>query len=985
MSNISKDSSKLWNRSFYKNEPSYISKENLNEPFNLSTIIIPKLKNPNNHYICTKCFYFPFIQFLDNKEDIIYTCACVKNERLKIKDLFDSENKYVINLNNNNIINSNDNVNLNKDLGFKCTRHKSNENKQFKYFCWTCNINICEDCLQYHLNNDHDLMNIEYQKVEMNKNIELINDFLNKEEEEEENKYEQSEESEKKDIINFAINDDDLKSMEDSNKTIKFTILSNGNYMKIPKENKKVIHNKFKELINIIINDYINYPNYYHFFNIWNIYNILFPDKIYEKEEINYPEYINEDGIVIFELFGGRKESIKCNIKEKIREICKNANIDIYSNNELIYNGNKINIDSSFEEIINEEDKKENIMKIKIGLKYNDEDRDNDKATIIKSKCVICPQCGESIFMNIKNYKINLFGCKNNHRINNLLFSEFKKAQNIDLKKIICNNCNKKTKDKTNNNKFFRCLTCGKNICPLCNARNKEKEDHIIVSYDEKDYICDKHKETYKYYCSLCKQNICDSCYLEHKNHNNNINKFIFYNKNEILNEIDELKKNIDNLNKIINEIIDKFHNFIYNINLYDEISRNIINNYDTNHLNYQIIQNINEILYFKKLFNKDIMTIINENDISKRVKYIIDLDYRMNNINEDYCNEIITHKFWKKPQNLKYKLNITERNDFMGANDLFEVFVCNKDHKEYVISKNIYNYNLDIYTLLDNKKLLSVQGHKNRISTIRYFINNINNDEYLISADINGIVILWDILNNYKIKYQINTLYNIVSDKGLLILSCLLIFDKNNEDNYIITSLNNISEDINNSGTKIYSLNNGNFIEYIDKSNKIKIFYLLSWFNKKKSQYYIIQFGKENIVINSLLKNELYSEFIQKPKGLYYSGFIYKKNDNEYLLSCSTNGYINIWDLYNKKIYKTINLNNCQLMSIIEWNDKYVLVSDFQNSIEILDIRKLKIVHKIKGEHTKNIKCIKKIYHPTYGESLLSSGKDYKIDLWTI
>ena len=62
--------------------------------------------------------------------------------------------------------------------------------------------------------------------------------------------------------------------------------------------------------------------------------------------------------------------------------------------------------------------------------------------------------------MNIKSYKINLYGCKNNHRIKNLLFKKFKKTQIIDLSKIICNNFNKTSKDKTYNNSFFRCLKC---------------------------------------------------------------------------------------------------------------------------------------------------------------------------------------------------------------------------------------------------------------------------------------------------------------------------------------------------------------------------------------------------------------------------------------------------------------------------------------------------------------------------------------------
>ena len=91
----------------------------------------------------------------------------------------------------------------------------------------------------------------------------------------------------------------------------------------------------------------------------------------------------------------------------------------------------------------------------------------------------------------------------------------------------------------------------------------------------------------------------------------------------------------------------------------------------------------------------------------------------------------------------------------------MFEVFISYKDNKEYLISPN-NNFNLDIFTLLDNKKIKSLQGHKKKVRTIRYFINkNQNNyNEYLISGDDNKIVIIWDITNNYNIKYQIDTKY---------------------------------------------------------------------------------------------------------------------------------------------------------------------------------------------------------------------------------
>ena len=299
---------------------------------------------------------------------------------------------------------------------------------------------------------------------------------------------------------------------------------------------------------------------------------------------------------------------------------------------------------------------------------------------------------------------------------------------------------------------------------------------------------------------------------------------------------------------------------------------------------------------------------------------------------------------------------------------------------------KNINNYNLDVYTLINNEKYISLKGHKNRISTIRYFIDSIfTDDEYIISADINGIVILWDIINNYSIKYKIDTYYNIYYDLGSVIYSCILVFDKNNKDNYIITSINNTSKDIYKSGTKIYSLNDGNFNKCIDKSNEIKVLYLLSWYNNKNNQYYIIQFGNENIVINSLLKNELYSEIIQKSESFHYGGFIYKKYNHEYLLYCSKNGYINLWDLYKKNSFKSIKSDNCKLMSFIKWNDKYAIASDLNNSIIIIDLERLKIVHKIYECHTESVKCIKRIYLPNYGECLLSSGKDEVIKLWTI
>ena len=41
--------------------------------------------------------------------------------------------------------------------------------------------------------------------------------------------------------------------------------------------------------------------------------------------------------------------------------------------------------------------------------------------------------------------------------------------------------------------------------------------------------------------------------------------------------------------------------------------------------------------------------------------------------------------------------------------------------------------------------------------------------------------------------------------------------------------------------------------------------------------------------------------------------------------------------------------------------------------------------ISNIGGQHTYEVVCIKKIYHPIYGESLLSCGRDKCIKFWSI
>ena len=178
--------------------------------------------------------------------------------------------------------------------------------------------------------------------------------------------------------------------------------------------------------------------------------------------------------------------------------------------------------------------------------------------------------------------------------------------------------------------------------------------------------------------------------------------------------------------------------------------------------------------------------------------------------------------------------------------------------------------------------------------------------------------------------------------------------------------------------------MNKGNFVKNIlnRKLNQIK--YLLLWQNKKNNKYYIIQVCNYKVLINNLMEDEIYAQLTSENEGKHNSAFLYSIKDNDYLCCSSNIGYIDIWDLYNKKLYNVINTNKCVLMHIIEWNNKYSIVADMlNNSFKIVDLEKFENILDI-GEH-KNVRCVKKIYHPKFGESLLTAGKDNSIKLWSI
>ena len=331
------------------------------------------------------------------------------------------------------------------------------------------------------------------------------------------------------------------------------------------------------------------------------------------------------------------------------------------------------------------------------------------------------------------------------------------------------------------------------------------------------------------------------------------------------------------------------------------------------------------------------------------------------------------------KNPNLKYKCDVI--NNSNDSFEFFEAFISYKDNKEYLALPN--KNSIDIYTFFDNKRILSLKGHEKEIKHINYFINNKDNNEYLVSREAKRIIIIWDITNNYNIKYKINNGYN------RPISCCLLLFPHNQINNYIIETTTYLNENYN---TRLYSFENFKCIKTI-KSSKIPIYYLISWYNKKNNKNYIIELGFTKIIITNLLEDELYFKYEDGNSPLNHKGFIYENDNKDYLcILNNTCSFFIIIELYSLTINKKIEITKpkfdiyATIENYILWNNTYIIFNykSYFSYYFIYDLENDKIISKIRSSSTKST-FIKKIKHPIYGESLLIDDNKKSIKLWSI
>jgi hypothetical protein len=318
---------------------------------------------------------------------------------------------------------------------------------------------------------------------------------------------------------------------------------------------------------------------------------------------------------------------------------------------------------------------------------------------------------------------MNFYDCINNHKINDILFSEYEKTQKPNAYCYSCKNEIKK------NNKFFKCIECEMKMCSSC------KENHFTTHHfidcnnnaedNNKSFICNKHNELYFKYCNDCEIELCKICEKEHENHYRSSFEGIIPKKEKILKQQTLFSEKIGKFKNVINDLIKKLNFVLNNIEAYSKICDDYLYKLEIEFKNYKISHNIKEFFEYNETIMKDLEIIISEKSFDD-----------INKIYLKMMNKNVTNMIRYKPiinnnkeQNRNNRYNNTNDNFFKSINIKEEKTkkINIKDYQNTTQSVNINRNSNERYSLDNTKKEINNDINYTSVKKENKERNNIN------------------------------------------------------------------------------------------------------------------------------------------------------------------------------------------------------------------------------------------------------------------
>ena len=176
-----------------------------------------------------------------------------------------------------------------------------------------------------------------------------------------------------------------------------------------------------------------------------------------------------------------------------------------------------------------------------------------------------------------------------------------------------------------------------------------------------------------------------------------------------------------------------------------------------------------------------------------------------------------------------------------------------------------------------------------------------------------------------------------------------------------------------------------GHNIKEIQNSNE-NVSFIGPYYDIILSKYYIITGNIGFCQSYDYDENNIYHKYIDDNNNYIITNIIIK-NDNEKikLFTTSDDGIIRIFNLHSGLLLNKIRMINNIIFGMCLWNDNYLFIGCGDGSIKIIEIKKWIIVKSLDGGHFNTVITIKKIFHPKYGNCLVTQNcLESQIKLWT-
>ena len=466
------------------------------------------------------------------------------------------------------------------------------------------------------------------------------------------------------------------------------------------------------------------------------------------------------------------------------------------------------------------------------------------------------------------------------------------------------------------------------------------------------------------------------------KNNQDEMNK-ILNNKNdemEHLNErllncsdvLDKIKKDINSLKENQSDIKDEINDKKKLIKLEQEEiqKKNIINEKEDENKDYtkEIIKQIEDL---KK--ENEIMKYKIKNNEQKLISFIKTINNKLNEIEDEKINPS-SFQFVKNISSELFNINV--------YNNRACIFSSYQDDNVYIVYGVVLSLNLECYDVLNNKKIIIIkQLHKDSFDSCRYFLDDIQKRDLIITSSLDSHVKL---VNFKKEKSEIILDLNFETTKDAII-NTVCFFKES-----IIVPFSREGK------VKFYSLNSDYIGELEDAGF---ILGLNKYYLETNNLYYLLIANSVGIYVFIIDGFCLYHKFVppklekkeedKKDNNGFDEPYIIEKDEAFILIGpCFYYGFIYLWDfLKGDLIYIIETISG--ISDICIWNNRYIFASLINNKknvqFELINLDSKEIEKEFFKKEKEEGAGIKVLRNKSKGDFLICISSKGNLDLYKI